>query len=162
MSVLTQAALLSAANVIKDETEDGANTATRVGGQMENLLDTLGVQMDLDHRVVAGVIRNTGSGWELIGGDHKSVNVTSVDNTTSAVRVNFSGIGASDVVTFVVGCDETYAGDYFVGSSVSVTQAAIKIYSLSVSGSSVVKSLEDPNDVNDPAGNLWFIGIMKV
>lgn len=41
MSILTKSTLLTAANVIKNETTESANTATRVGTQLVNEVDTL-------------------------------------------------------------------------------------------------------------------------
>lgn len=41
MSILTKSALLTSANVIKNETAESANTATRVGTQLVNEVDTL-------------------------------------------------------------------------------------------------------------------------
>ena len=86
-----------------------------------------------NYRVVAGVIRNTGSGWDLITtGDHAPMNVDSVDNTTVQVNINYPSLNATEVVTFLIAPDETYAGLYEVGASVGLTVAAVKIKELKV------------------------------
>lgn len=82
-------------------------------------------------KLVAGVIRNLndGNGWQLItNATHSSVNVDSVSNDTSNITVNFGGITAAKVVSFVAAPDETLArAGFFMGSSVGVGSANIQL-----------------------------------
>lgn len=80
-------------------------------------------------RIVAGVLRNTGSGWGLISDSgHEAVNVDSVSDSTTAITVDYSSIGATKVVSFVVAPDETFARQGFTtGASVGLTSSSIQI-----------------------------------
>lgn len=81
---------------------------------------------------VSGVIRNSGSPnyWQtLTTAGHDPVNVTSVTTSTSTITIDYSGIGATKLVTFVAVTDETLASnDFFLGSSVTNTQAVITLH----------------------------------
>lgn len=80
------------------------------------------------YQMVAGVIRNTGSGWGIIDDvDHTPLNIDGVSNDTSTITIDHSSIGASEVVSLIVAPDETYAGVYDFGSSVGVDSTAISI-----------------------------------
>ena len=79
-------------------------------------------------RVVAGVVRNTGAGWEIINtGDHYPLNVDSVDNTAAQINIYYAGIGATDVVSFVTGVDDDFQGTYTTGATVGTAVAGIQI-----------------------------------
>jgi hypothetical protein len=83
-------------------------------------------------RVVAGVIRNTGSGWALItDADHQSTNVGSVTYSAAnggEIVINYPGISATKVVSFVVTPDETLArAGIFAGASVTQSAATIRL-----------------------------------
>ena len=101
---------------ITDDMINAVNELRKIGGG-----DSLAI--------VAGVIRNDGAGWDLItDANHDNINITSVSNDTSKIIVDYSGLSATKVVSFVVGNDETYAKlGYQVGSSVAKTQAQIFI-----------------------------------
>ncbi|MFS0905824.1 hypothetical protein AB3N02_22635 [Priestia aryabhattai] len=80
------------------------------------------------YKIVAGVIRNDGTGWKpIIDANHQGdLNVGSVTNDNSAITVNFSGATVKKIIGFVAVPDETYAwrGVTF-GSSVGKTSAII-------------------------------------
>jgi hypothetical protein len=75
--------------------------------------DLKGIVKGLDnkkHRIVAGVIRNTGAGWTpIIDVDHQGdMNVTSVTNDAATITINHP-VGAKKIIGFVAVPDETYA-----------------------------------------------------
>lgn len=78
---------------------------------------------------VAGVIRNTGSGWEIISdSEHKALNVSSVSNTSGFITITYEST-FSQVISLTVNPDEVYAGyGLFIGASVGLSSAVIKIY----------------------------------
>ena len=83
---------------------------------------------DSDYKVVACVLRNTGSGWFAINDvDHEPLNITSVSNDNTQIILDYSGINATKVVSLVVAPDETYAGLYDFGSSVGLDSSSIRI-----------------------------------
>jgi len=102
----------------------GVSTTSQLLNTVNGLVDT---QSGLNTKIVAGVIRNDGTGWELLDDSfHTGINIDSVTNDTSKITVDYTSIAATKVITFVVGCDETYASlGYSVGSSVAKTKAEI-------------------------------------
>jgi len=137
---------------------------TPTQSDFENLVDTLDASLPVNYRMVAGVLRNTSGSFFQIGGSHKSLNTddNAITTTSTTVKVDFSALGATDVVTFLVQGDDDHAGLYHTGASVGLTTASFKIYKLVVSGSDVVQQLQDPTTVTSASGNFWYIGIMKV
>ena len=82
-------------------------------------------------KLIAGAIRNTGTGWVLINDDnHTPLNIESVVGGTSVIRINYA-FEASKVISFIIASDETYAGVYDVGASVGKEYADIDIYAKS-------------------------------
>ncbi len=82
-----------------------------------------------DHKIVAGVIRNDGSGWGLIGSPHEGINVDSVSADSDFIYVNYSSIAATLVHSFVAVPDETMGADgvVVVGASVGLAQASLRL-----------------------------------
>jgi len=79
-------------------------------------------------KVVACVIRNDGTGWKQITGDHDAINVASVANDNSKITITYN-FTALKVVSFVACPDETMASDFmFMGGSVGVETALINLY----------------------------------
>lgn len=75
-----------------------------------------------DYRLIAGVIRNTGSGWYLITtGGHTPLNIDSISNDTNYIYINFSSLGFTDLVSFSVKADEDFAGKYYGGAELNGT-----------------------------------------
>ena len=102
---------------------------------------------------VCGVIRNSGSGWEQIGGAHHSVNISSITNDTQKITVTYS-FSADYVNTTAVTVDETMAsGGYVVGASVGLTEMRIYIYKNGV--------LINPNNYVNGSGNIWIFGLFE-
>jgi hypothetical protein len=85
-------------------------------------------------KMVAGVLRNfnDGQGWRLITDPetpkHSSLNVASVSSDGSVITVNFPGIAATKVISFIAAPDETLAAAGFsCGASVTESAAAITL-----------------------------------
>ena len=85
-----------------------------------------------DHKIVAGVIRNDGTGWALIGSPHEGINVDSVSATTTDIIIDYTSLGASIVHSFVATPDETMGSDGFVvvGGSVGTSQTYLRLLRL--------------------------------
>jgi hypothetical protein len=85
------------------------------------------------YKIIAGVIRwdATAGAWALIeDADHDNTGIDSVTASATAITVNYAGINATKVCSFIVTVDETFASvGYFVGASVGKTFANISIYS---------------------------------
>ncbi len=82
-----------------------------------------------NYTIVAGVIRNDGSGWAQIASPHVAINIDAVSSDNSFVYVDYTSIGASQLHTFLAVPDETMAADGIsvVGASVGLTQAALRL-----------------------------------
>lgn len=76
---------------------------------------------------VAGVLRNTGSGWNWISdAGHEPIGIDSVTSDGSAITVNYGSFGASKVGSFIVVPDETLSGQGFqAGASVAADKSLI-------------------------------------
>lgn len=78
-------------------------------------------------KILSCVIRNDGTGWKQIGGQHDSVNVLSITQNNSSIIVNYDFI-ASNVLYFDCGTDETMALDkFFMGGSVGIDSTIIQL-----------------------------------
>ena len=96
--------------------------------QFENLIDTLNASLPSEYRVASGVLRNTGSGWFAIDDiDHSPLNIVGVSNNTQIITVDYSSIGASEVLLGMTTADETYQGQYTFGTSVGVGTTSIRV-----------------------------------
>jgi len=84
---------------------------------------------DKRYKIVACVIRNTGSGFELIDdSSHTPIGVTSVTNDTNEITINYD-FTASKVGTLIVGCDEIMvANGMSAGASVGLALSKITAY----------------------------------
>lgn len=80
-------------------------------------------------RVVLGVIRNTGTGWEVIDdAGHTPVGIDDVLTTDAYIEVDYGSLGVIEVGSFVAVPDDTLAqAGFFAGSSVQLDKAIIKI-----------------------------------
>ena len=110
------------------------------------------------YRIVAGPIRNTGSGWQAIVNTTHSptgIGTMSTSGTTITMRYSFR---ATKIVSFVVTPDETLAkAGVFSGASVDVDAARITIAD--------AHGALDPTKVTTkqyPYGNLWVYGVFEV
>ena len=81
------------------------------------------------YKIVAGVIRNIGNGWELIEDtNHSNINVLSVTNDTSKITITYNFI-AKKVISFVATPDETMSFDnLFMGASVGLNISEIEMF----------------------------------
>lgn len=81
-----------------------------------------------DYRVVAGVLRNTGSGFTVLDdAAHTPIGIASVSSDATKITVNYS-FTAATVGGLVVACDETFAQlGYVPGPSVGLSSSDINI-----------------------------------
>lgn len=99
---------------------------TTVEAYLNSALRILADDNTKQYRVVAGVIRNTGDGWELIGG-HGNIGVGSVTETTANIIITFD-FTCTAVVSFVITPDETFARQGLLcGASVGFSAATISL-----------------------------------
>lgn len=80
------------------------------------------------YRVIAGVLRNSGSGWAFLNDSgHQPTNITSVSANSTSITINY-GFTGTKVAALLVTPDETFAQDgYFAGASVGLSSSTIKI-----------------------------------
>lgn len=83
-------------------------------------------------RLVAGVIRNGGNGWEFIvdSGHQGDLNCASVSaNSSGQIVIDYSGIGAKKTISLLIAPDETFArAGYICGASVGSSASYVEIY----------------------------------
>ncbi|WP_444559030.1 hypothetical protein ACT00Z_11530 [Bacillus stercoris] len=107
-------------------TLDTANTTMEnyVNGEITKLNLELVKGLDgCKYRIIAGTIRNSGSGWQVIGDSaHKSVNIASVSIPSEneyKLQVNY-GLTGKTISSIIIGADETFAKyGVIAGASVS-------------------------------------------
>jgi hypothetical protein len=114
---------------------------------------TVAQATDPIQKQVAGVIRNTGSGWAQIPDPHRPINMASITNDSMKITVTYS-FTADYVNTVAVTPDETMASQgYVVGVSVGLQYLYIYIYRNGV--------LINPNDYVNVRGNIWIYGLFE-
>ena len=117
---------------------------------------------DKDVRIVSGVLRNSGEGWQLIEDrSHSSLNCNSVYSVDSAgfITVDYSGINAKSVISFIAVPDESFAKDgYSCGASVGLEYSNIYLYR-NIDG---INEEVEASELVSETGNFWFIGIFEV
>ena len=107
------------------------------------------------HRMVAGVIRNTGSGWEFIvndrhQGDMNCVDV-GIDENDGRLYVDYSGINVKKVISYICAPDEAFANDgYIMGASVGLDAAYIQIYQYRMSSVSARITFQNSDGTISP------------
>lgn len=108
-----------------------------------------------NYKIVSGVIRNTGSGWEIISDSyHEPIHVKSVSNTNQFITIEHT-FKAQKVVSFIVTPDETFIEDGInVGASVGLDKSILYV---NQNGTYL-----DPSKVVSSKGNFWFYGIFIV
>lgn len=107
------------------------------------------------YRMVAGVIRqdSTGSGWYLITGGHKPVNLTVNRQDGASVYLDFPD--TVHVISMICGPDETYAQKGVIcGASVGLNYVQLKF---GKNGQALdPRTLNTAND--GPYANFWVQG----
>lgn len=102
-----------------------------VGESTINYIEPLMERNTKRHKVVAGVIRNNGTGWDFIINERHQGDLNCVDASTDEngyIVVDYSAIGAKKVVSLLVAPDETFASlGYIVGASVGLDLCRIKV-----------------------------------
>lgn len=113
-------------------------------------------------RIVAGVIRNTGDGWQFIENEkHGVYNCTgvSVNKDKGSINIEYSGIEAKKVISFTVSPDETFSSlGYTCGASVGLEHAEVYVHK---SSSGLITEV-NPDKIISESGNFWFIGVFEV
>ncbi|MGW2044630.1 hypothetical protein ACWCPF_05535 [Streptomyces sp. NPDC001858] len=106
--------------------------------------------------VIACALRNTGSGWAVIGGSaHQPSAVTGVETNADHIELQHA-VGATHVVTMSVTVDETFARSGLrAGPSAGLALSRIELYA----GAADTPAL-DPADVVSATGNLWVSGLL--
>lgn len=108
-------------------------------------------------QMVAGVIRNDGTGWKFIQDTgHEPLNGVSVTHDTSMITVNFPT--GYKVISFVTNMDETYTRQgYICGASVTTSSAKIqarKVYPEKIT--SVIRNISGTwSSTNASVGVSW-------
>ncbi|MFF4834115.1 hypothetical protein [Streptomyces sp. NPDC001315] len=108
--------------------------------------------------VIAGTIRNTGSGWQLLDDDaHEPSGITGVTEQAGYIELQHA-VGAAQVVALTVTVDETYAKSGLrCGASVGLDHSFIYLYS-GAAGSAAL----NPATVSAANGNLWVLGYLAL
>ncbi|MBE6572991.1 MAG: hypothetical protein E7652_01190 [Ruminococcaceae bacterium] len=111
---------------------------------------------------VAGVIRNSGDGWQLIEDDkHAPLNCksVSVNESKGSISINYSDLNIKKVITFTVTPDETLSSmGYTCGASVGIDHTDVYIYREKLG----IILEKNPNKVVSSNGNLWFSGMFEI
>lgn len=104
--------------------------------------------------MIAGTIRNSGSGWEvLIDKTHSSKNINDVRTEKNRIVIEYDEL--KTIHTLVATPDETLASEgYSIGASVGTTETWIYIYD--ISGNTV-----PPGDYIDDTANIWIYGLFS-
>ena len=113
--------------------------------------DAVGVQ----HRVVCGAIRNTGSGWFVISDSVHAPSDLAIGTVTSTyLQVTYPA--CSRVETFLVGPDDSFAGSALVsfGAAAGLSSAIIK--------GRINGAVFDPQAWSSSTANLWVYGLLRV
>ena len=107
-------------------------------------------------RIVACVLRNTGSGWFAIDdADHTPIGVSSVSTSSTAITVNYN-FTATTIHTNIVTVDDTFATtptQYLVGASSGMSSMVIYL------GIAGTPGVVNPTTVVSSTGNLWVYGL---
>lgn len=92
----------------------------------DKMIEALKGETGKNLKIVAGVIRNSGSGWQqIIESNHGPINVESVTNDQYNIVINYP-FTAKNVISFVACPDEAMIQDgIMVGSSVGIDSAKI-------------------------------------
>jgi hypothetical protein len=112
-----------------DAVEDTVNIGRLSATQLNSLFGSglVGVN-GRKYKAVLCALRNDGTGWNTIEDSaHRSTNVTSVTQDSTAIILNYAGIAANRVVSLSIVPDETFAGTLEFGASVGLTDARISI-----------------------------------
>jgi len=123
-------------------------------------LNNIGSDLPLSgYKVIAGVIRNTGSGWESISG-HPLINIDSISESSTAITIDHTSAGGSEAVTFIAAMDDFWAGRYMCGFAGGNLISQIKIYKPTVSR--VVSLITHTGNGNFTAGGGYSVSYDKV
>jgi hypothetical protein len=106
------------------------------------------------HRIVAGSLRNTGSGWYVMSSSVYAPTDLAIGTVTStSIQVTYPA--SAQVVTFLVGPDDTFAGLHTVafGASVGLSSASIR--------GRLDGGAFNPLTWSHSSANLWVYGLFR-
>ena len=112
------------------------------------------INMNDEYNIIAGVIRNEGSGWRLIQNDtHETIGIKTVQQDEEKIIISYDKNSKVNALSCTV--DETMASEgYKVGASVGVEKTYIFIYDKD-------NNVVNPKDYINKNGNIWVEGIFK-
>lgn len=104
---------------------------------------------------VAGTIRNTGKGWNVLSDtQHTPIGITKVETRNNMILLRHE-LGAKQVVTFIVTPDETMARDGIaIGVSAGLDFSFIYLYDKE-------GNLINPQTYFASGSNIWIYGKLK-
>ena len=121
------------------------------------------------YRIVAGTIRNTGSGWAYIfdaahtpiGVDAGTItNIAGTPPNPGYLQIDY-GFQASRVVSLVCGPDDTFAGQGITcGASVGLGYSRLSLGRPSPDGGYM--AISNASTLVSASGNIWFYGVMEL
>ena len=128
-----------------------------------DLIDSLSAPAPDGWRMLCGVLRRATEldSWEQIAGNHVALHQDAINVVGNTIEVDFTSLGASDVVSMLCGADDTFCGDYHFGGSVGTTKGYITIKKLVISGTDVVGQVVPASTLWSASGNIWYIAMMK-
>ena len=108
-----------------------AQDVQQIDTNKTNILSIQSAFENKNVKVIAGVIRNSGTGWRLIDdANHEPMNIDSVSvDSANNIVINY-GFTASKVLSLVVTPDDTFAQKYTCGASVGLSTATISVYTI--------------------------------
>lgn len=84
------------------------------------------------HKIVAGVIRNSGDGWYFIVDENHQADLNCISvsaNENGQIVIDYSGINATKVISLIMAPDETFSSlGYMVGCSVGLNKSYAEVY----------------------------------
>ena len=95
-------------------------------------------------KIVAGAIRNSGTGWAFINDTyHNPINLSTISVDSSGLLQIDYGFTAKKVLSLVVAPDETLSRYYSCGCSVGLSYSSAKIYALPITYGGLVTIAND-------------------
>lgn len=112
------------------------------------------LDFDKSYALVAGVIRNSGTGWGFIQDKgHETIGLDSVTQDEEKIIIKYEE--KTKVNSVAVTVDETMASEgYSVGASVGFSEMSIFIFDKE-------GNLVNPTEYQSQNGNIWIQGIFK-
>lgn len=112
------------------------------------------IDFDESYSAIAGVIRNSGQGWDLVQDrGHETLGIKSVSEDDEKISIFYDDKSKVNALSATI--DETMASEgYTVGASVGLNITYLYIYDKD-------QNLVTPSDYLNDKGNIWIQGIFK-